>query len=159
MTQRPGRLIALLVAVIVVAIGALVTYLLLPPRQTGEVALPPATATPEEVVTTYLDALTAHDCDTARAVTTSEARAAAESWCDDVSSLSDVDVHDHLTERPRDSGHTAPDEVADVAVSFDLDWRPLHGSISMEEGPTTWGYQLVRESPDSPWRIFGQGVG
>lgn len=38
---------------------------LLPPRQTGDVAIPAPDATPEQVVTQYLAALNAHDCDTA----------------------------------------------------------------------------------------------
>lgn len=62
-------------------------------------------------------------------------------------------------EHPEDAGRSAPEEVAYVPVDFDLDWRLFHNDGSMDEGATTWGYLLVRESPDAPWRIFSQGVG
>ena len=154
--KRPGRLIALVAAVLVAATAA---YLLLPPRQTGDVAVPPRDASPEQVVAAYLDAVNAHDCDTAEALMTADAEDRATSWCEDVASLEDVDIHDHFTERPKDSGHSAPEEVANVPVTFDLNWRLFHNDGSMDEGATSWGYLLVRDSADSPWRIFDQGTG
>lgn len=110
-------------------------------------------------MTAYLDALNAHDCATAKALMTADAEDSAKSWCQDVGSLTSVDVHDHFTERPEASGHSAPDEVANVPVTFDLNWRPFHNDGSMAEGATIWGYLLVRDSGDSPWRIFDQGTG
>ena len=80
-------------------------YLLLPPRQTSDVARPALDATPEQVVTAYLDALDAHDCDTAEAMMTESAEDSATSWCKDVASLTDVVVGDHFAERPRGLGH------------------------------------------------------
>ena len=68
-------------------------------------------------------------------------------------------VRDHFTERPMDSGHSAPAEVAHVPVAFNVNWRPFHKDGSMNEGTTAWGYLLVRDSADSPWRIFDQGTG
>ncbi|WP_395696278.1 DUF4829 domain-containing protein [Nocardioides sp.] len=159
MFTRPGRLLALGASVLVLVVTAAVAYLLLPPRQTGDVAVPAPSASPDQVVTVYLDAVNAHDCDTARAVMTEGAEDGATSWCEDVASLTDVDVSDHVMERPQDSGHSAPEEVANVPVSFDLNWRPFHDDVSMPEGATTWGFLLVRESADSPWRIFDQGTG
>ena len=153
------RFVAPVVGVVVLVVVGVATYLLLAPRQSGDIAVPANDATPEQVVTAYLDALNAHDCDTAEAVTTDDATDSAESWCRKVTSLTNVDVRDHLTERPEFSGRSAPDEVATVPVTFDLDWRIFHGDVSMPEGPTTWGYRLVRDSPDSPWRIFDQGNG
>jgi len=157
--KRPGPLIALAVAVLVVVVVATAAYLLLPPRQTGDVAVPPRDASPEQVVTAYLDALNEHDCDTAEALVTADAEDHAKLWCEDVASLKDVDIRDHFTERPKDSGHSAPEEVANVPVAFDLNWRLFHNDGSMDEGATTWGYLLVRDSADSPWRIFDQGRG
>ena len=156
MSRRSGWLIALVVAVVVAAAAA---YVLLPPRQTGDVAAPPGDATPEQVVTAYLEALNAHDCDTAAALMIAGAESSAWLWCEDVASLKDVEVRDHVMELPEDSGHSAPDEVANVPVNFDLDWRPFHNDGSMDEGATGWGYLLVRNSADTPWRIFAQGVG
>ena len=159
MPKRPGLLLALVVVVSVVVVAATAVYLLLPPRQTGDVAVPPRDANPEQIVTAYLDALNEHDCDTAAALMAAGAEGAAHAWCEDVASLKDVDIDDHFTERPGDSGHSAPEEVAYVPVTFDLNWRPFHDDGSMDDGATTWGYLLVRSSADSPWRIFDQGVG
>ena len=146
-------------SLLVLGVAATAAYLLLPPRQTSSVSVPAPDATPEQVVTAYLEALNAHDCDTAVAVMTEEARASAESWCEDVASLTGVIVRGHVTERPQDSGHSTPEEVANVPVSFHLSWRPFHNDGSMDEGATTWSYLLVRDSADSPWRLFDQGTG
>jgi hypothetical protein len=153
-------LTALVVAVLVMVVAATAAYLLLPPRQTGDVAVPPRDANPEQVVTAYLDALNAHDCDTAAALTTADPEdSSAKLWCEDVASLKNVDIQDHFSEQPNLSGHSAPEEVANVPVTFDLNWRLFHNDGSMDEGATSWGYLLVRDSADSPWRIFDQGVG
>jgi hypothetical protein len=157
--RSPGRLIALVASALVLALAATVAYLLLPPRKTADVAVPVPNATPEQVVTAYLDALNTHDCATAQAVMTEGAKDSAKSWCQDVASLTDVDVRDHVDEHPRWSGHSPPEEVTNVPVTFNLNWRPFHIDGSMDEGSTTWGYLLVREPADSPWRIFDQGTG
>ena len=61
-------------------------------------------------------------------------------------------------ERPKWSGHSPSERVANVPVTFDLNWRPFHSDGSMDEGATAWGYLLVRESARAPWRIFDQGT-
>lgn len=146
-------------ALALLALAAVAAYLLLPPRQTSDVAVPPADATPEQVVRAYLEALNAHDCETAQAVSTDTAKDGAKSWCEHVDSLTNIDVRKHVPGRSEDSGVPARDQVADVAVSFNLKWRPLHNDGSMDEGPTPWGYLLVRTAADAPWRIFNQGLG
>lgn len=133
---RSRRIVALVVGVVVLIVVGVVAYLLLPPRQSDDVAVPANDTTPEQVVTAYLDALNAHDCDTAEAVMTSDAQDSATMWCSKVASLTDVDVRDHFTERPEDSGHSAPEEVVNVPVTFDLDWRLFHNDGSMDEGTT-----------------------
>jgi hypothetical protein len=158
-SRSPGRVITLVAGALVLVVAATVAYLLLASRQTGDVAVPPPNATPKQVVTAYLDALNAHDCGTAEAVMTDSAKDRAESWCEDVASLTDVDVRDHFMESPKWSGHSPSEEVARVPVTFNLNWRPFHNDGSMDEGTTLWGYLLVRETADSPWRIFDQGTG
>lgn len=140
----------------VVAFGAV---LMLPPRQTEVVAVPANDASPEAVVRALTEALNAHDCRTASAVVTTTARSAIAGWCKDVGRLADVRVRHHTVERPRRSGRHASEEVARVGVRFTLDWRLLHSDVSMPEGPTVWGYLLVRASADAPWRVFEQGTG
>lgn len=159
MFRRRGRLIALVASVLLLVVAAIVAYLLLPPRQTGDVAVPGRHATPEQVVTAYLDAMNAHDCATVESLVTEGLRDRAKSWCDAVAGLTDVHVRDHFMERPSWSGRSPWEEVSNVPVTFDLNWRPFHGDASMDEGATTWGYVLVRDSADSPWRIFDQGTG
>jgi hypothetical protein len=158
---RPSeRLAATVVGVVVViTLCAIVANVLLPPRQSEDVAVPAQDATPEQVVATYLDALNAHDCDTAEAVWTGEERDSTASWCDDVASLTNIDIGDPGKERPRRSGQSTSEEAVGVGVTFDLDWRLFHDDGSMPEGDTVWGYLLVRDSPDAPWRIFSEGVG
>lgn len=153
------RLIALGMGVLLVVVVATLASLLLPPRQTGDVAVPAVEATPEQVVGAYLDALNAHDCETAEALAIDGAQDSAKAWCEDIGSLTAVEVADATMDRPEDSGHSATEVVARVPVAFNLTWRPLHGDVSMAEGPTTWGYLLIRDSSDSAWRIVDQGVG
>lgn len=157
---RRIRVLALVLGLALVLAAVLMTgvALLGPPRQSDEVAMPARDASPEDVVTTFLDALNAHDCATAQRLTVEGAADAAHEWCQDVADLSDIDVSDHRAEDPKHTGHAAPDEVVSVPVTFDLNWRLLHRDPSMEEGPTTWGYLLIRR-PGSPWRIFDQGLG
>lgn len=87
------------------------------------------------------------------------AESQAQLWCEDVASLTNIGMDKHVMERPEDSGHAAPEQVARVPVGFDPSWRPFHDDGSMGEGVITWGYGLVRESADTPWPIFDQGVG
>ena len=90
MFKTRGRLIALAAGAVALLVAATLAYLSLPPRQTRDVAVPPPNATPEQVVTAYLDAMNAHDCATAEAVMSDTARDIAKTWCDDVASLTDV---------------------------------------------------------------------
>lgn len=153
-----GRGIVLSVVVVVVALIGFVAYLLLPPRQSAGVAAPSLDASPEQVTSTYLDALNAHDCDTVEALATAD-HDSARSWCRNVSGLTRIRIGEHVVEPPEHSGHSASQEVVAVPVTFDLNWRPFRSDGSMPEGPTTWGYLLVRDSEHPSWRIFDQGVG
>ncbi len=156
------RIITLVVSASVLAVLAVlawVAFLLLAPRQTDDVAMPDSSATPEQVVTAYLEALNAHDCENAASVMSDGAKDQASSWCDDVSSLTAVEVKAHSVERPQWSGHAPSEEVVNVPVTFNLNWRPFHNDGSIGQGATPWGYLLVRQTPDSPWRIFDQGNG
>jgi hypothetical protein len=157
--KRPRWFIALAAGALVLVVVATAAYLLLPPLQTSDVAVPPRNAPPEKVVMVYIDALNAHDCETAQALMIEAAKDSAAQWCKDVASLTSVDVHDHFMEPPQASGHSARDEVANVPVTFNLSWRPFHDDGSMDEGATTWGYLLMRGSSGSAWRIFDQGTG
>lgn len=150
---------ALALGVAVLLVGAAVGYVLLPPRQSRDVPEPGGGASPEQVVAAYLEALDAHDCATAEAVWTGGEQKSAGAWCDDVASLTNIEIGRAFAERPQWSGHAAPEEVINVGVTFDLDWRLFHDDGTVPQGDTFWGYLLVRDSPNAPWRIFSQGVG
>lgn len=124
---------------------------LLPPVRTARVAVPPDSATPEQVVRAYVAALNAHDCGTARDLTVPEEWSYSDGWCEDVASLRHLDMVGSVT--------PSPGKVDSVGVTFDLDWRFLRGDGSLPQGRTSWGYDLQRTSADDPWRIVGQGVG
>lgn len=146
-----GALGALLLATVAVA--------LLPPRTSEHVAIPPSDAAPEQVAAAYLEALNAHDCDTAAALGAVAGEDTLRSWCEDVAALTEIQIGDSFPELPAWSGNAPGTEVVQVPVAFDLDWRLFHNDGSMDEGPTTWGYLLTRSSEAGPWRIAGQGVG
>lgn len=153
MQTRRAVAVGMVVAVVILAVGA--AYLLLPPRKTGDVAVPPNDAAPEQVVEAYLAALNAHDCATAEALSTSD----ASQWCHDLRSLTDITVHDGIREKPSWSGQPPSVEVVNVAVDFSVRWRLGHDDGSMPDGRNPWGYLLMRRSADQPWRIFSEGTG
>lgn len=159
MPARPRSILLLTASVLALVVAVAVALVLLPPFKSRDVGLPPDSAEPDEVVVAYLDALDAHDCDTAKALMTGGAREIAADWCTDVASLDDIEVGGWSASGLWPAGAKRHPESADVAVTFDLDWRIFHGDISMPEGKTPWGYQLVRTGPDGPWRISGQGTG
>lgn len=136
---------------VVLVLGALVAGFLAwfgAPFPTRDVALPPDDATPEEVVAVYLDALDAHDCDTANALWAQPDGARA--WCPALKGIEDVDIDAAESERQgkRTRMH--------VFVEWDLTWRPF-ASVS-GDAEDFWGFYLARESDADPWRIVDQGV-
>jgi hypothetical protein len=159
---KPGRAIPLTVGALLLAGVVAVAVLLAPPRQTSTVAAPPGDATPEQVVATYIDALNAHDCTTAQALTAPGfgPSTSVAFWCHEFASLTDVVIHDHYVDDPRANGRTdVPGETVGVGVSFTVHSRPLHVNPAMPDGPNPWGYLLTRADANSPWRIYDQGLG
>jgi hypothetical protein len=145
--------ISIAVGAVVLALVVAGAYLLSQPRQTTDIAVPPLDATPEQVVTAYVDALNAHDCETAESLMANGAEDDAAVWCKNLGSLTDLDITD-VTEAPKASRHSSG-----VSVTFNVKWRLFHNDGSMDEGATAWDYYLVRGSASSPWRISNQGAG
>lgn len=124
------------------------------------VALPAADASPAEVVRGYVDALDAHDFDTAgRLLTPGQRRQVAQTWFEDVDTITHLEVGEASPEDPEWSGQSPEQQVMRVPVRFTVGWRWLHNDGSVDEGPTTWGYLPVRDDPSDPWRISGEGTG
>jgi hypothetical protein len=117
--------------------------------------LPPVTANPQRVVTAYVNALDAHDVRTARALLTpAHARLVAsevDSWFTNVKSITHLRVS-----RPTIDRSAPPAMHAAVSVHFVLD---QYKQESMPNGPTDWGYTLVRNGPNQRWLIDGEGMG
>jgi hypothetical protein len=141
----------------VLAVGVVASgSLLLPPRQTGQVAVPPPGAAPEQVVAAYLAALGEHDCATARALLVADA-AQGGTWCAGVARVTEVEVGRHVAEPPAAAGPPASKAVVTVPVRFHLDWRVLHDDGSLADGLVTWGYRLALD-PAAGWRIVDEGA-
>ena len=119
------------------------------------VSLPPVTANPQRVVTAYVNALDAHDVRTARALLTpAHARLIAsevDSWFTDVKSIKHLRMS-----RPTIDRADPRSMRAAVSVHFVLD---QYKAESMPNGPTNWGYTLVRQAANQRWLIDGEGMG
>jgi len=147
-----------LLAVAATATLAVATaVVVLAPLPGTPVARPADDAAPEDVVHAYTAALAAHDCDTVRALRAPSAHPSP--WCEALSSLTDVSVGAPLPQDARGAGLPATADVVQVPVTFTVDWRPFRDDGSLDEGPTTWGYVLVRETARDPWRVADEGVG
>jgi hypothetical protein len=140
------RRIWLVVASVAVVLAALswAAYRYLTVQQTGEVAIPADQASPEQVVRAYVEALDAHDCDTAATLNPDDL------WCEDVESMDLIEL------RPV---HSARARHVELPVRLDFEWRPFFFDVSMDDGRISWGFILERDSRREPWRIVDQGVG
>jgi hypothetical protein len=120
----------------------------------SRVPLPPVSAGPQHVVRAYLAALNAHDTRTARSLLTPGFAMTVEtnvdSWFRNVRSITHVRVNRPTIERDGQSLRAV------VGVHFVLDQYKVE---SMENGPTDWGYSLVRTSSKRRWLISGEGLG
>ncbi|MGN6130385.1 MAG: hypothetical protein ACTHOK_08605 [Nocardioidaceae bacterium] len=125
--------------------------------QGRDVAVPPRDARPATVVSVYLDALDAHDIETARGLLTAQhardVEAAQDSWFSNVESITNVRVRSPTHRVASPSGY--PQRVT-VPVSFEL---KQHHEESMPDGRTEWSYELVKTGSAGRWRIATEGMG
>lgn len=152
--MAPRRRLALVLFAVLTAllIGGAAAWALVPPRQTADIAMPADDASPEEVVTAYLEAVAAHDCETAVDLYHRELR------CPALRSLRILEVRDPFVEEPEWSGRTDAEEVVSVPTRIDLEWRPF-ADMTTQDGPQPWSYLLARPSDGGPWRIVDSGNG
>lgn len=138
------------VALAVLIAGAVFVWTQVLVHKERDVAVPPDDAPPAAVVRAYLDALDAHDCETAAATWAPEPDFDVEESCRGTASVTDIEVSEPLP---------GPDAVTtNVDVHFDIQPRWWSQDKSMV-GPTTWAYDLRRDTSDAPWRIVGGGMG
>lgn len=149
---------AVLVAVVAVTVVAVVsgpgTLLALAPAR--QVPVPADDAPPDAVVRAYLAALDAHDLDTARAVLTPERRAAVEqsqgNWFVNLRSVQKVRLA-----APVDTPYSRGGYRQAVRVPAQLDVALFFQPAEGDEGAFTWGFVLVRDGAQEPWRIADEG--
>ncbi|WP_432512272.1 hypothetical protein [Kineococcus sp. SYSU DK001] len=113
-----------------------------------------ADTTPEDVVRSYLGALQEDDESAAVSLTTAP-YSERDSWAGDPPSIEDVEVLDAVAESPEG---TAAEGRYEQAVYVPVRFT-LHGADeSMPDGPTAWGYQLVRNTDAEAWKIADAGM-
>lgn len=134
------------IAVLVVVLLAVANYFLEIVRIGGHVAMPASSASPTQVVRSYIDALNRHDCSTAVALWTTPATPS--SWCDNVSSISATILGVRSEANPRTQ--------SGVDVQISVHWRPFHDDGTL---PPTFGWTYLMTRLPAGWRIYDNGQG
>lgn len=120
---------------------------------TQHVAMPPASASPEDVVRVYLAARNAGDVDTVNAIVVSDYMRLSRSdrrWV-----VGDIDISPATTEGLRGTRAEGWTQAVRVEVTFMTRQAP---DMTIAEGATAWGYLLVRNADSERWRIIDQGI-
>ena len=115
----------------------------------GSVPMPADSATPDQVVRAYADAVHAGDCETAGALVADS----SQSWCGNV----DITALE-VTERTQEPKAT---ESGDGPI-IERVWVTLTtsgGDGSLADGEQMWSYLLDHTGPNGAWRIYDQGMG
>lgn len=149
--------------VVVVGVVALVWVGLqvFPPIKTRSVAMPRAGAAPSEVVSTFMRALNAHDCRTARALAMGDEVSVATAWCHAVARISVRSISRPVYDSGDSGesvGNSAGNPTCMVAAGFNVRWRLFHSSQT-DSKLGVWGFDLARLQGRGPWRIYDDGLG
>jgi hypothetical protein len=135
------------------AMSALVVPLVLALALAGcsKVEVPPAEASPTQIVRAYLDAIQAGNCTVLSQLATRNQ--AERAWCGRGLTVSQITIGDPQP----DPGSIASREFEQaVYVPVRLDVQG--GADSVEPGLRDWGYVLVRDAPVQRWRIADEGT-
>jgi hypothetical protein len=123
------------------------------------VALPPVSANPQGVIAGYVAAINAHDLTTARALLTPTHAQLVErepdGWFTNIVSVTALKINRPFND-PLDARQRHYRYAVGMGVTFDL---KQHQVMSMPNGPTVWGYILVRNSRTQRWLIADEGTG
>lgn len=149
-----GKQVALAVVVALLALPLLAsavwaewTFQVIP-FERRDVAMPAQNASPQEIVAAYIDALDAHDCDTAEALWLSD-KDTPRTWCSDFSSAQMLGQATALF-------HESPRRIH-FEVTLRIRWRPFKDDGTFGDDPFLWGYTLTRDSRGA-WRIVDNGM-
>ena len=143
------RLIALAVVLGLVALAVFTEWTFeVVPFKRRDVAMPPVSAIPQQVVATYVEALDAHDCDAAEELWLSD-KADPEMWCSEVSRARIVGASDASHESER---------RIDVSLTLNVRWRPFQKDGTISGDPFSWTYILTQDRRGA-WKIVDNGQG
>ncbi|WP_432489429.1 DUF4829 domain-containing protein [Kineococcus sp. SYSU DK018] len=154
MKRAPLLVVAALSAALLSACGGSPGDTLTPGTATVD-----ASTSPEDVVRTYLGALQEGDQAAAASLTT-QPYSRRDAWAADPPTIEDVEVSEALTQPAAGAEGAAGESHAQehaqavfVPVTFEL----RGADTSMPDGPTAWGYVLVRDGDTETWRIADAG--
>jgi hypothetical protein len=115
--------------------------------------MPPANASPEDVVRVYLTARNAGDVDTVNAIVVHDYMRLSRSdrrWV-----VGDIDISPATPEGLQGTRAEGWAQAVRVDVNFTTRQAP---DMTIPVGPTAWGYLLVRNADSERWRIIDQGI-
>jgi hypothetical protein len=116
-----------------------------------KVEVPPADASPVQVVEAYLKAIRLGNCTVLSQLATRNQ--AERAWCGKGLTVSNITIGDPVP----DPGSVASEEFEQaVYVPVRLDVQG--GADSVESGMRDWGYVLVRDAAVQQWRIADEGT-
>lgn len=124
--------------------------------QTGSVPVPNAMATPQQVVTTYIDAYNHRDFTTMAAIYPSAQTAYSRTRA--MGTMRDVQIIQSSPAVEADLAGMFPVAGHDYyTVQVTVDYTGLTGSdLAYQPGPNSWTYWLER-TPGEPWTIIDSG--
>ncbi|MBO2447155.1 DUF4829 domain-containing protein [Actinomadura barringtoniae] len=125
-------------------------------KKVRDVPSPPPSASADQVVRSYLDAVVAHDRRTVRDLSLPKYYETQESAADSPfcnwKSLTNLKVDAPVADHYERGGYS---QAVRVWVNFDLHQKD---EVSMRNGNTPWSYLLVRNADSERWRVAGEGV-
>lgn len=143
------KLIALAIVLGLVALAVWAEWMLeVVPFKRRDVAMPAVGATPRQVVAAYIEALDAHDCDTATRLWLRD-EDTPQMWCSDVSRARIVGASHAVHESKR---------RIDVSLTLHMRWRPFSNDGTIPGDPFGWSYILTQDGKGA-WRIIDNGEG
>jgi len=157
--RRPGVRVGIVVLVLMALLGGayLVGYRV--NLQTQSVPLPGASATPDQVVMTYVDAYNYRDFTTLDTIY--PAMTGAHSRLRAMGTLRDVEITRSYAASAEDMSGKHPKVGHDYAiVGVVVNFTGLTGSdLALAPGRNGWNYWLERSDPGQPWTIIDSGNG
>jgi hypothetical protein len=121
------------------------------------VALPPAGAPPAEVARAYVQALDREDTAALRGLSTPHFADQAIGWLDNLEGVRLIRAEGVVRDLGGIGSARRHREVIYLPVELDLDFVDPTRSNFPADGPTHWGYVLVRDAPGEAWRVDDEG--